>query len=69
VDGHHWAFQRFDILTAVMTMSSFRAAPRVGHLEKLKRIYGFPSKMRHAVLWICTEEQKYLDLPDLEHDW
>jgi hypothetical protein len=36
---------RFDILTAVTTMSSFRAAPRVGHLERLKKIYGFLSKM------------------------
>jgi hypothetical protein len=60
---------RFDILTAVMNMSSFRAAPRVGHLERLKRIYGFLSKMRHAVLQICTEEPDYSKLPDLEHDW
>jgi hypothetical protein len=60
---------RFDILTAVMSMSSFRAAPRVGHLDRLKRIYGFLSKMRHAVLRICTEEPDYLDLPELEHDW
>ena len=52
-----------------MTMSSFRAAPRVGHLERLKRIYGFLSKMRHAVLRIRTEEPDYSDLPDLEHDW
>jgi hypothetical protein len=34
---------RYDILTAVMTMSSFRAAPQAGHLERLKRIYGFNS--------------------------
>jgi hypothetical protein len=60
---------QFDILMAVMTMSSFRAAPQVGHLERLKRIYGFLSKMRHAVLRIGTEEPDYSDLPDLEHDW
>jgi hypothetical protein len=60
---------RFDILTAVMSMSSFRAAPQVGHLERLKRIYGFLSKMRHSVLHIRTKEPDYLDLPDLEHDW
>jgi hypothetical protein len=31
---------RFDISTAVMTMSGFRIAPIKGHLERLKRIYG-----------------------------
>jgi Reverse transcriptase (RNA-dependent DNA polymerase) len=60
---------RFDILTAVMTMSSSRAAPRQGHLERLKRIYGYLSKMRHAAIRIRTEEPDYSDLPDLEPDW
>ena len=27
---------RFDIITAVMTMSGFRLAPRSGHLDRLK---------------------------------
>jgi Reverse transcriptase (RNA-dependent DNA polymerase) len=40
---------RFDIVTAVMTMSGFRMAPRVvGHLKRLKRIYGYILKMKHA---------------------
>ena len=60
---------RFDILTAVMTMSSSRAAPRKCHLERLKRIYGYLSKMLHAAIRIRTEEPDYSDLPDLEHDW
>jgi hypothetical protein len=61
--------RRFDIITAVMTMSSFRAAPRKGHLDRLKRIYGYLAKMRHAGIRIRTEEPDYSDLPDLEHDW
>ena len=32
---------RFDIQTAVMSMSRFRAEPRIGHLERVKRIYGY----------------------------
>ena len=32
---------RFDIAVAVMTMSRFRAEPRQGHLDRLKRIYGY----------------------------
>jgi len=49
---------RLDIAVAVMTLSSFRAAPREGHLERAKRIYGYLRKMKHAgsifelVYWI-----------------
>ena len=32
---------RFDILIGVTTMSSYRIAPREGHLERLKRIIGY----------------------------
>ena len=32
---------RFDITTAVMTLASFRANPRQGHLDCAKRIYGY----------------------------
>ena len=60
---------RFDIITPVMTMSGFRVAPRKGHLDRLKRIYGYLSKMRHAGIPIRTDEPDYSDLPDLEHDW
>ena len=35
---------RFDIHLGVATMSSFRVAPRVGHLERLQRIYGYLKK-------------------------
>jgi Reverse transcriptase (RNA-dependent DNA polymerase) len=30
---------RFDFMTPVMTLGRFRVAPRIGHLERLKRIY------------------------------
>ncbi len=35
-----WALSlaRFDIAAAVMTLSSFRAAPQQGHLDRLKRL-------------------------------
>jgi hypothetical protein len=32
---------RFDILVGVTTMSSFRVAPRQGHVERLQRMYGY----------------------------
>jgi Reverse transcriptase (RNA-dependent DNA polymerase) len=60
---------RFDVMTAVMTMSSFRGAPRQGHLERVKRIYGYLSKMRHGAIRIRTDEPDYSDLPNLNPDW
>jgi hypothetical protein len=55
---------RFDINTAVMTMSGFCMAPRVGHLNRLKCIYGYLLKMKHASIRIRTQEPNYSDLPD-----
>jgi hypothetical protein len=60
---------RFDVNTAVMTLSGFRAAPRRGHLERVRRVYGYLSKMRHAAIRIRTEEPDYSDLPDPQYDW
>ena len=35
---------RFDVLIGVSTMSRYRTAPRIGHLERLKRLYGYLKK-------------------------
>lgn len=43
---------RSDVQTAVMSLSSFKAAPRRGHLDRIKRIYGYLAKMKHAVIRI-----------------
>ena len=55
--------------TAVMTMSDFRVAPRVGHLDRVRRICGYLSKMRYAMIRIRAEEPKFSDLPDMQYDW
>jgi hypothetical protein len=52
-----------------MTMSGFCMAPRVGHLNRLRGIYGYLLKMKHASIRIRTEEPDYSDLPDSVHDW
>ena len=39
---------RFDIATAVMTMSSYHIVPRIGHLQCMKRIYGYVRNYPHA---------------------
>jgi hypothetical protein len=48
IGAMQWAvlIGRLDIATAVMSLSSFRAMPRRGHLERAKRIYGYLRKMK-----------------------
>ena len=60
---------RFDVATAVMTMSRFRAAPRVGHLERHKRICGYVYKFRHAAIRIRKELPDHSKLPKQDYDW
>jgi len=71
IGAAQWVIQigRFDVTTAVMTMSRFRALPRKGHMDRIKRVYGYLSKMRHGIIRIRTEEPDYSDLPKMEHDW
>ena len=61
---------RFDILVAVMTMSSFRTAPREGHLERLKRIFGYLRKYPEGAIRFRTgipPNEQLFSMPD--YDW
>ena len=60
---------RLDIATTVMSLSSFRAAPRKGHLDRVKRIYGYISKMRHAAIRFRTGCPDYSDISVPEYSW
>ena len=66
-----WVIQlgRFDVCTAVATLSRYRAAPRQGHLDRIRRIYGYLSKFRHGVIRIRTDVPDYSDLPEKIYDW
>jgi len=66
-----WVIQigRFDIQTAVMSLSRFRAMPRQGHLDRVKRIHGYLSKMRHATIKIRTDAPDYSNIPVKLYDW
>jgi hypothetical protein len=44
-------------------------ALRVGHLNRLRRIYGYLLKMKQAYIRLRTEEPDFSDLPDNVHDW
>ena len=50
-------------------MSSFRVAPREGHLERLKRICGYLLKFKQGAIRVRTEEPDYSDLHRKEYDW
>jgi len=71
IGAMQWAVSlgRIDITTAVMTLSGFRVAPREGHLERAKHVYGYLAKMKHAVIRIRTEEPDYSGLPEQHFDW
>jgi len=66
-----WVIQigRFDITTGVMTLSRFRAMPRQGHLDRVKRIHGYLSKMHHATIKIRTDAPDCSSIPVKMYDW
>jgi hypothetical protein len=52
VGALQWAVSigRFDIATGVMTLSSFRAMPHHGHMDRIKRMYGYLAKMKEGTI-------------------
>jgi hypothetical protein len=66
-----WAIQigRFDIGTAVMTLSRFRAAPRKGHLDRVKRVHGYLRRMDRGAIRFNTEEPDFSHIPEKVYDW
>ena len=61
--------RRFDIAVHVMTMSRFRQQPRLGHLERLKKIIGYLANLPHESLRFRLHEPDYSNLPHKEYDW
>ena len=60
---------RYDILADVMSMSCFRLAPKVGHIERMKRIDRYLSRTKQYALMFRTQEPNHMHLPELEYDW
>jgi hypothetical protein len=52
-----------------MSLSSFRAMTRRGHLERAKQIYGYLQKIKEARIRVLTNEPDYSDYQDPEYDW
>ena len=72
IGGLQWAVTlgRFDILCAVMSLSRFRINPREGHLERIKRVFGYLRKQPDARIRFRTGIPKNEDLFEVpRHDW
>ena len=59
---------RYDILAHVMSMSRFRLAPKVGHIERMRRINGNLSRTKYYASRFRTEVPNYMHLQELEYD-
>ena len=71
IGSMQWAVSlgRLDICTAVMSMSSFRAQPRSGHLTRARRIVGYLLKYKYAAIRYDTARPDFSDLPPSEIGW
>jgi hypothetical protein len=58
-----------DIPKAVMIMLRFRVAPRKGHLDRLKQMYGCLKKFATGAIRIRVEQPNLDDLPSQDFDW
>ena len=59
----------YQSLIGAMTLSRFRAMPRQGHFDRVIRIYGHLSKMRHVTIKIRTNAPDCSNIPVKMCDW
>ena len=59
---------RFDLHAHVPTMSRFRAAPRQGHMDRLKRIYGYAIRTKDYAVRFRPDQPDYSFLPEQDFD-
>ena len=59
---------RFDIHAQVATMSRFRAAPRQGHMDRLKRIYSYAIRTKDYAIRFRNDQPDYSFLPHQDFD-
>jgi hypothetical protein len=71
IGASQWAISlgRFDIQTAVMSRYQFRIAPRHGHLQQMKYIYGYLKKYKHGASCVQTENPDLTMFPMIDYNW
>ena len=50
-------------------MSRFRQQPRIGCLERLKKVIGYLANFPHGSLRLRLHEPDFSNLPHKEYDW
>ena len=60
---------RFDLHTQIATMPRFRAAPRQGHMDRLKIIYSYAIRTNDCGIRFRTDQPDYSFLADQDFDW
>ena len=72
IDCGQWNISngRFDTQSAFMLMLRYRSAPREGHLERVRRIYGYLCRFRHFKIRFRVDEPDYSNVPAIpDHGW
>lgn len=66
IGSMQWAvsIEKWDINISVMTLSSFRAQPRQGHLDRAKRVYTFLRNFKHFQIRFRTDEPDFSTVPE-----
>jgi hypothetical protein len=67
----HWTISlgQFYIQMEMMTMSQLQTAPRKGHLERLKHIYGYLCRFKSVAIRVSRFEPAFSTLPVQEFGW
>ena len=60
---------RSDVLAHVMSMSRFRLAPKIGNLERMKRLHGYLVKTKPFDIRYRIKKADYSHLPKQEYEW
>ena len=62
-------YGRFNLHAHAPTMSKFRAAPRQGDMDRLKRVYAYAIWTKDYAVRFRTDQPDYSFLPDQDFDW
>ena len=56
-------------LLHTMSLSRYRAQPQKGHLDRVKRIFGYLACLPEGAIRFRTGESDFSDIQDQEFDW
>jgi hypothetical protein len=71
IGSANWAITlgRYDIHYATNSLSRFSMAPRIGHLEAMKRVFGYLKKHPNACIVVDPTIMEYPEGTFTEHNW